>query len=183
MSLIRSSFPCLILALAGSLTVACGYGDHHDGDYYSPPGVIEQATIDTDQLLDVEAGEGAGAFIEYESGGTYHVTTTCDLAGEHACVWDIVVTPLDGARVLSLTSADLESDDTVSLSTDDRVRLVARTGTDFDGFSFTTEPGAAIEVDALLDDGAGNRFLFWVGDGAVHGGAPTNPIDLIPSAE
>ena len=24
-------------------------------------------------------GDGAGAFIEYESGGTYHVTTSCDV--------------------------------------------------------------------------------------------------------
>jgi hypothetical protein len=60
---------------------------------------------------------------------------------------------------------------------------VSRTGQDLDGFSFQTEPGAPIELDVLLDNGPGNRYLFWVGDGALHSGAPSNPIDLIPSAE
>lgn len=186
----RCSRPLLVL-LAVPLFVACGYGDHdmHHGDGgYIPPdstpqGTIEQATIDADQLLDVEPGAGAGAFIEYESGGTYHVTTSCDVGQGGACVWDIVVTPLADAALLSVSPLDLESDDSVTLGSGNQVRLVARTGKDFDGFSFQTDPGAAIEVDALLDDGAANRFLFWVGDGALHSGAPSNPIDLVPSAE
>ena len=185
-----SSRPLLVL-FAVPLFVACGYGDHmsHHGDgYYSPDptpvqGTIEQATIDADELLDVEPGVGAGAFIEYESGGTYHVTTSCDVGQGGACVWDIVVTPLADAPLLSVSPLDLESDDSVTLGSGNQARFVARTGTDFDGFSFQTEPGAAIELDALLDDGAANRFLFWVGDGALHSGAPSNPIDLVPSAE
>jgi hypothetical protein len=189
MLLTRSSRPLLVL-LAVPLFVACGYGDHdrYYDDGYTPPdstpvGSIEQATIDADQLLDVEPGAGAGAFIEYESGGTYHVTTSCDVEQGGSCFWDIVVTPLADAPLLGVSALDLESDDSVTLGSGNQVRLVARTGSDFDGFSFQTDPGAAIEVDALLDDGAANRFLFWVGDGALHSGAPTNPIDLVPSAE
>jgi hypothetical protein len=78
---------------------------------------------------------------------------------------------------------DLESTDSVTLGSGNQVRLVARTGKDFDGFSFQTDPGAAVQIDALLDDAPGNRYLFWVGDGALHSGAPSNPIDLVPSAE
>lgn len=186
----RSSRPLLVL-LAAPLFVACGYGDHdvhHDGGYIPPDstpiqGTIEQATIDTDQLLDVEPGAGAGAFIEYESGGTYHVTTSCDVGQGGACFWDIVVTPLADAALLNVSALDLESEDSVTIGAGNQIRLVARTDRDFDGFSFQTEPGAAIELDALLDDSAANRFLFWVGDGALHSGAPSNPIDLAPSAE
>lgn len=191
MPLLRSSSLALALVVVPLLS-ACGYGDSRRDGYYDddygdpgpqPPGTVEQATIDVDQLLDVEPGEGAGAFIEYETGGIYHVTTTCDVASGVDCLWDIVVTPLDGAPVLSASTFDLEKDDTLTFGEVNRLRLLAYTGDDFDGFSFQTEPGAAVEVDALLDDGAANKFLFWVGDGAVHNGAPSNPVDLVPSAE
>lgn len=190
MLLPRSSRPLLVL-LAVPLFVACGYGDHtshRDGspDYSpepKPAGKVEEASIDVDQLLDVEPGVGAGAFIEYESGGIYHVTTSCDVDQGGSCYWDIVVTTLNDAALLSVSPVHLEAEDSVTLGAGNQVRFVAKTESDFDGFSFETDPGAAIEVDALLDDGAANRYLFWVGDGALHSGAPTNPIDLVPSAE
>src|SRR6185369_12381932 len=131
MPLFRSSRPLLVL-LAAPLFAACGYGDHvsHHGDGYpySPDpapvqGTIEQATIDTDELLDVQPGAGAGAFIEYESGGTYHVTTSCDVGEGGACVWDIVVTPLADAPLLSVSPLDLESDDSVTLGSGNQARL------------------------------------------------------------
>jgi hypothetical protein len=188
----RRSCP-LLAVLAVPLFVACGYGDHrsdgYDDDYggggsTSKPGdKPEEATIDTDQLLEVDPGAGAGAFVEYESGGTYHVTTSCDVETGGECYWDIVVTPLDGAALFGVAPFDLESDDTVTLGTGNQLRLVATTGKDFDGFDFQTDPGAAIEVDVFLDNAPGNRFLFWVGDGALRSGAPTNPVDLVPSAE
>ncbi len=188
MSFLRSW--CLLLALPSF--VACGYGDHtsHDGSYGSssppiqpPQGDIESATIDVDQQLDVEPGAGAGTFVEYDAGGTYHVTTSCDIAQGSACNWDIIVTPLHDAALLGVAPVDLESDDSVTIGSGNQVRLVALTGRDFDGFTLQTDPGAAIELDALLDDGAANRYMFWVGDGALHSGAPSNPVDLVPSAE
>jgi hypothetical protein len=172
--------------------VACGYGNHsrhheYDDDYDPGTGgstqTVEEATIDVDQLLDVEPGDGAGAFIEYETGGHYHVTTSCDVDENGACYWDIVVMPLGDAPVQNVTPLDLESDDSLSFGSGNQLRLVASTGKDFDGFSFHTDAGAAIRVDALLDDAPANPYLFWVGDGALRSGAPSNPIDLVPSAE
>jgi hypothetical protein len=190
MPFLRCSRPVLAL-LAVPLFVACGYGDHmshHGGpndypQYPEPSPVIEQAAIDPDQTLHVEPGVGADAFVEYESGGTYKVRTSCDFEAAGACYWDIIVTPLDNAPVHSVTPLDLEGDDSVTLGPGNQLRLVARTEGDFDGFSFQTDPGAAVEVDALLDDAPANLFLFWVGDGAIHSGAPTNPVDLVPNPE
>jgi hypothetical protein len=190
MLILRS--PSLVLALLALPSfVACGYGDHRRSDddgYYAPApggqsGTIEQATIDTDQLLDVDPGAGAGAFVEYEAGGTYHVTTSCDFSSGAECLWDIVVTPLRGAPIKSVSPLDLEKDDSLGFGATNQLRLVAYTGDDFDGFSFQTDPGAALEVDVFLDDAAANRYLFWVGDGALHNGAPSNPVDLVPSEE
>ena len=199
MLLERFSCRPLLALFAVPLFVACGYGDHmshHDDSWAgyagsgagylpnpTPAGDVEEAAIDTDELLDVDPGAGAGTFIEYESGGIYHVTTSCDVGQGADCYWDIVVTPLDDAAVSSLSPVDLESDDSVVLGSGNQLRMVAYTGNDFDGFSFQTDPGAAIEVDVLLDNVAGNRYLFWVGDGALHSGAPSNPVRLVPSAD
>jgi hypothetical protein len=180
------------LALTLPLFTACGYGDNRryddydqGGSYTPPPSdvVPDEATIDVDRLLDVEPGAGAGAFVEYEAGGIYHITTSCDVTGAPDCVWDIVITPLDDVPVQSLAPFNLEEDDLLSFGYGNQMQLIANTGADFDGFSFQTDPGAPIQVDALLDDGAANRYLFWVGDGALQQGAPTNPVNLIPSAE
>jgi hypothetical protein len=187
----RHSFSRFVIALSLSpMAIACGYGDHtNHGDYssgYTPPAssnVVEQSTIDTGQQIDAKPGAGAGAYIEYATGGTYQITTSCDTAGSQACLWDILVTPLDGASIASVAPNALESDDSLTFGQGNSVNLVAHTGEDFDGFSFVTDPGAAIEVDALLDEAPANRYLFWVGDGALHEGAPSNPIDLVPSAK
>lgn len=171
------------------LVAACGYGDHSryhaDGGYGpgSAPSTVEQATIDTNAVLKVEAGKGAGAFIEYDAGGTYHFTTACDADRGNTCYWDIVVTPLDSAHVLSVAPVALENQDSVAFGSGNSVRFVATTEDDFDGFTLQTDPGAAIEVDALLDGSPANPYLFWVGDGALNNGAPSNPVDLVPSAD
>ena len=182
----------LLFALASApLVAACGYGDHHmhDGYYDNPsqsPGpsaTVEEASIDADASLDIEPGGGAGVFVEYEAGGLYHVTTSCDAAASGACYWDVVVTTLDRATVQSVSPVDLESDDSLSFGAGNQVRIVAYTDQDFDGFTLQTDPGAAIQLDALLDNAPANRFMFWVGDGALHSGAPSNPVNLVPSAE
>jgi len=190
----------LALLVSVPLFAACGYGDdmHHgvygngancNGAYCNGvtnnngQGTIEQATIDTDRTLVPKPGAGADVLIEYATGGTYHLSTTCDTNQGNSCFWDILVTPLDGAATLSVAPVDLESDDSVSLGSGNQVRFIAYTGADVDGFTLQTDPGAAVEVDALLDNGAANQLLFWFGDGALNQGAPSNPIDLQPSAD
>lgn len=181
-----------LLLLASLPLLACGYGHGHShSDPYYDDGSLspafcgdpEEAIIDADQALEVDPGAGAGAFVEYESGGLYRVTTSCDFEESGSCLWDILVTPHDDAPVLALSAVDLEGSDSVSITEGNSVHLEAVTGSDFDGFTVQVDPGVGIRFDGLLDEACGNRFLFWVGDGALHSGAPSNPIDLLPSAE
>jgi hypothetical protein len=178
-----------LVLLASLPLLACGYGHSHghydtDDDSLSPVfcGDVAEAIIDADEALEVEPGAGAGVFVEYESGGLYRVTTSCDFDESGSCLWDILVTPHDDAPVLGLSAADLEGSDSVSIK-EGSVHLQAVTTSDFDGFTLEVDPGVGIRFDALLDEACGNRFLFWVGDGALRSGAPSNPIDLVPSAE
>jgi hypothetical protein len=177
------TFPLVALF---SLVSACGYGDDDaPDDYYDYGdcgGRIEEATIDTGETLEIDPGVGAGAFLEYEEGGVYRLTTACDTETYgYDCPWDVVLTALDGA-VIAIEPYDLESEDSLAFIEGDSVRLVSVTGTDLDGFTLLTDPGTAVRFDAFLDGACANRYMFWVGDGALHNGAPSNPVDIVPSA-
>ena len=151
-----------------------------------------QTYIDADRKLDVQAGHGAGVYIEYTAGGHWLLRTTCDTnttddktTNDVPCAWDIIVTPEDGRSISNVVAEDLESGDSVGAYPEypSSYQLLAQTTDDIDGMSFDTEPGTAIAVDSFLEGACALNSFFWVGDGAVHTGSPSNPLVLIPSAE
>lgn len=185
--------PLRFLAVPALFAVtACGYGDHssrHDyGDYgdYGNDGSqcgseIERGVIDAGQSLDVDAGSGVGVFVEYQSGGHWRIYVGCDTEKSGLdCNFDVIAQPVGASPITSVTPEGLERDDSLTLVGSDVVELVTRTDLDFDGFSLDTEPGAVLSVDAYLD-GSCTNYVYWVGDGAVHDGAPSSPIELEPS--
>jgi hypothetical protein len=174
------------------LVAACTYdnGDAHQalydnssGSYYSC-GTPTQATIDTDQQLDIDAGQGAGVFIEYATGGHYHVRVACDTALTGlSCSWQVTVTPPAGKAITNLTGEGLEGNDSVASLPPNSVQLNALTTTELDGFTFDTDPGTAVSVEADLDGTCATPYFFWFGNGALHQGSPSDPITLTPSPE
>lgn len=182
----------LVLALPLVLMLgACTYGADNNysvgsgGSGGGPSGDVPQSAIDTDATIaGVTPGDGAGAFVEYAAGGTWHVFTACDTnVSGYSCAWDIIV-GADGG-ITNFTPDRLETSNTewVDWSDQGTVRLVATTANDTDGFYFTAQPGATARVDVYLDGEPAPRFIYWVGDGGLHRGAPSNPIDLTPTAE
>jgi len=162
----------------------CGMQDGYGGSAGSGPPASEKvitATIETDQHLETTAGKGAGVFIDYSAGGYWHVFTSCDANGP--CDFNVVATV--GAGV-SLSAAQLENDEPSDgdalYNYDDGVEMAVRTWSDFDGMKFTTTPGATVRFEVYLDGVRDARYVYWVGDEAVHSGAPSNPIDLEPSS-
>lgn len=176
-----------LLALTG-----CYYdnGRHHhdcmDGDCTSntQPKDVPQSNIDTGATLaEIQPGQGAGAFVEYAGDGRWHVFTACDTDISHyACRWDIIVSVPSGSVMKSFEGESLEPDDSLDLWDAQSVRLVTDTTSDFDGFFFEATPGSTARVDVYLDDGPAPRYIYWVGDGGLHQGAPSNPIDLKPTS-
>jgi hypothetical protein len=171
------------------LVVGCTYEDHHD-DYcpncgpndYTPT-EIESSTIDTGaELAEIEAGEGAGAFVEYQGDGAWHVFTACDttLSG-YACNWDIIVSAVDGNRLDDFGSDRLEGEDYIGKFDSNSVQFISVTDYDFDGFFVQTDPAGHLRVDVYLDSAPAPRFIYWIGNGGLHKGSPTNPIDLMPT--
>ncbi|HTA88363.1 MAG TPA: hypothetical protein VK745_02260 [Polyangiaceae bacterium] len=166
------------------------YGNQTGGDggpqasYYSC-GTPTQAAIDTDQQIDVDAGQGAGVFIEYATGGHYHVRVSCDTTLSNlACQWQVTVTLETsdaGQTIMNVVGEGLQGNDSVTSVAPDGYQLNAYTTTEIDGFTFDTAPGAAVSVAANLDGACATPYYFWVGDGALHQGSPSDPITLTPS--
>jgi hypothetical protein len=169
-------------AAAHLVLVGCASSE---GSYYEPPVVEEsvpvRATIDTDaELVDRNPGRGVGVFVEYHTGGDWRVDVGCDTTiSMLGCSWLVVAEPLEG-QLLSVVLHDLEaSDDFEALPTS--VGMQSSTTDDLDGFSFRSEPGVVLNLFAALDGYAESRFVYWIGDGAVHTGAPEVPFELRPS--
>lgn len=187
---LRSGWMALPLV---SLALSCGYHhDRHDDDWYEDsydePGEyacsdeVETGVIDPDSPLESEPGIGVGVFVDYQPGGTWHLYTTCDTEDSgYDCAFDIIVKPLGRAEINSFAQDGLERNDSVTIE-HDSLRFVGLTALDTDGFSFQTEPGAGISLDVLLDETCGNAYIYWIGDGAIHEGAPSNPFELEPAA-
>jgi hypothetical protein len=173
-----------VLAFTSSLS-ACGYGGGSSPNDPGPDEMVEvpRSTVDTDAVLaDIEPGLGVGAFVEYQTGGSWHVFTTCDTeTSDFACYFDIVLTPLDGL-INFAAEDDLEYDDYVTNYGSTGARFIAYTTYDVDGAVFEAEPGVPLSVDVWLDDAPAEHFIYWVGEGGAHRGAPSNPIELEPSS-
>ncbi len=165
------------------LTTACGYRNDSDSE---PPAAVEvpivEAAIDADQeLADVLPGEGVGVFVEYQSGGGWRVFTSCDTqVTGYVCEWDLIIQGLEGAVFDEVQAQDLGEEDFLNISSDE-LELLTLTSYNLDGISFSARAGAPIRLDAFLDGESAERYVYWVGGGGVHNGAPTNPLDLRPN--
>lgn len=165
---------------------ACSY--RTDGGYgfsNTPPQQVPESNIDADATIgQVSPGKGAGAFVEYQAGGHWRLLTTCDtLLPDSAgpCHWDIIVSGPSYDTIKSFQPDQLESTDQLGWD-QGGVHLIAENSAGFDGFSFDATPGSTIRVDVYLDGGPAPTYIYWVGDGGLHRGAPSNPIDLTPTA-
>lgn len=174
--------------------LACGYdseertGPGYAGGYGGVGGVggssndATHASIDTGAALSTEPGRGIGVLLDYEAGGKWHVHVACDtaLSGEE-CFWDILVQTPGGTRVRNVTSEGFEPGDDQADWDSGGARLLMITGNDNDGVFLDTDPAAPLSIDVLLDGAPANAYVYWISDGAMNRGAPTNPIILTPS--
>jgi hypothetical protein len=152
------------------------------------PGIAE-LVIDRGGRSELEPGEGIGVAVAYSEGGQWSVTAACDtIRSGQSCRYDILVSTDETAPITAFEGRDLEAADDLFAPDDFAVGADLSTDEDTDGLGFATSPGATVRVSALLYDPieAGfdwsddPRIISWVGHGAVHVGAPTNPVDLTP---
>jgi hypothetical protein len=148
-----------------------------------PAPAIAQETIDADATMDYKPGEGVGLYVEYASGGHWHVYTTCDTAvSDLSCTFDVVIRPEAGSPVSNVEGYDLTTADTLTLRDDGSIRLLSATTKGDQGLDFDLDPGALVEIDFLLDGVAQPQFVYAVSHGVVLNGVSTNPVQFIPAS-
>jgi hypothetical protein len=172
-----------------SLLVSLGLGLAASGCYVqagvditTPVAGPAQVDIDPGASMASTPGEGVGLFVEYAGNGHWNVFTTCDtnISGA-ACSFDVVLSADPGVFLDNVQGQDLSGGDVVALHDDGSIHLVAETSFGMNGLSFDADPGAAIEVDMLLDGSAQPRFVYSVSGGVLQDGAPSNPVDFVPA--
>lgn len=182
---VRLGFVRLAAAIA-ALAPAFGAGCVIEAG--SPPDVAvtvepAQVTIDTDATMQTAAGVGVGAFVQYATGGRWEILTTCDTATSGvACNYDLYVTPLDQGDAITNVSW-LNGTGSLDFQSDGTVHVATQTSMAANGVSFDTTAGGLIEVEVILDGADQPRFIYWIGNGVLHQGSPTDPVDFLPSAK
>lgn len=149
------------------------------------PVVPKHVAIETGATLSSDPGSVFGVYVEYHGDGEWLIWSTCDTANSGiSCHYKFTVTPLNASAV---TSSTVSIDDKakpgawgaqgVSVST--AFEITYETG------AYTVRVNASglpIQLEATLDGDADPKMIYWVSDGIVHTGAPTNPVIFEPSA-
>lgn len=132
------------------------------------PLVIE---IDPDRTMSAEGGQGVGVFVEYATGGSWHVFWTCDTA--------ISGQPCQFLLRMTATEGELQVDDEAARA----FEFESLTRTEVNDASFTAKPGADVQIEAVIGGESSSKFFFFVQDGEVNGdytGILTNPLIFRP---
>jgi hypothetical protein len=139
--------------------------------------------IDTDIALDAKQGDGVGIFVEYYAGGRYRIWTTCDTNFSNAtCPFDIYTSVDTSSDILATTEENLEGYDSITVQqSKGTVDLHFETDGDYDAATIDVTPGAILRVEAYIDNQSQPQYVYWFGDGVLHQGAPTNPVDFSPT--
>jgi hypothetical protein len=189
----RGRWPTVLtLALAGCTAGlgGCFWGGS-DAEPEPAPVTVPAPTLDTPQQVAITpnktlqnaAGDGVGIFVEYATGGHWHVWTTCDTnQSKVACNFEAFAIPGKGAKISNVQPETLESGDVAEELTDGSAHLSASTSTEFDGMTFDATPGAVVELEVYFDGKPDSRVVYWYGSDTLHTGAPTDPVDFLPDA-
>lgn len=136
------------------------------------PLVVE---IDSDRTMSAKGGDGVGVFVEYATGGKWHVFWTCDTAiSGQACQFLLRMTATEG-------TLSLPKDKTVEPA--EAFEFESLTRTEVNEAYFDAKPGSDVEIEAVIGGKHDSRFFFFVQNGQVNGdytGILTDPLIFRP---
>lgn len=181
-----SRFHRFLVAASLGVAAACSSGCIIVNDNPPPPTGSRPAHVDAVDIdisegeLTTDPGLGVSVIVEYAGSGRWNVNTTCDTeTSQYACHLDLYVRGR-GVRVLS--DLDLEGNDYIE-EYGDQLHAAFDTDYDRDGLTFDTPLGEEVEIEAYLDGDNAHPYVFWIGNGAIHEGAPTNPTVFLPQPQ
>jgi hypothetical protein len=135
--------------------------------------------VDTNATLVTTPGNGIGVYVEYESGGHWSVSWTCDSSLTNlSCNFTVDASVTSGTIVD--TGTTVGAGDAVTQANPSQIEAVTVTTTEVDGMTFDTTPGAQVTVSVSLNAPVS---FFFVQNNKVNGGyqgALTNPLIFEP---
>jgi hypothetical protein len=128
--------------------------------------------VDTDKTMNAAPGEGVGVFVEYASGGHWHVWWTCDTnvnpQGALTCDFKIGISSSQGT--LAVTRADAVDPVVALTPKNQQIDATTVTGSTVSSLWFDGDPGGTITIQATIGDQLDGRYFFFVQNGQVNGG-------------
>ena len=142
----------------------------------NPSATPPQLSLDSGRTLTATAGDGAGIFVTYQTGGHWSLQWTCDTnASGYSCAFDVSVS------ASAITNyASMPQTATVSQSAQS-VRAQTTTSSTLDGMTFDAPAGAPIVLSATINSCATPSLTFYVSDGKLQT-APTDPVEFVPTS-
>ncbi|HEX4448243.1 MAG TPA: hypothetical protein VH044_15955 [Polyangiaceae bacterium] len=161
----------------GSSGSAGGYGSSTSSE--AQPLVVD---VDTGGTLVTTPGNGVGIYVEYQAGGHWRITWTCDTAlTSLSCIYAVDASVSAGA-ISNATGESLDpTSDALSQTTSQRLEVTTTTTTGESGVLFDAPAGDPVVVSVRLNAPVA---FFFVQNNQVNGGykgALTNPLILQPS--
>ncbi len=138
--------------------------------------------VDTGGTLVTTPGNGIGVYVEYQTGGLWRISWTCDTALTSLSCNFVVDASVTVGAITSPEGDGLEAGDSLSQAGPQQIEAVTTTTTGVDAMLFDATPGAAITLTVTLNAPVS---FFFVQDNQVNGGykgALTNPLMLQPSS-
>lgn len=180
-SLALASAACVIDTTSSSGYSRSGSGGTTDtggdtgGTTIGPSPVLVE--VDTNAKLQADPGDGVGVFVEYATGGKWHVTWSCDTnQTSRTCDYQVRVRPTQN----KLT--DVVDDSGAAIATvGGEISLRRVIGAENDGVKFVADPGSVVTLEVTLDGQSKDVLFFFVQNGKLNGGYEgnlTNPIKL-----
>lgn len=159
-------------------------GDDDDGHHMIVEERAYYTWVTTDYVLGTTLGEGAGVFVEYSAFGLWTVWTSCDTAfSDTICGYDVLIRST--APVAAWNELELEGADYVESFGGGDLTMVVDTDYDRDVVAFSTDPGAPVEMELVIDGVNDPSYFVWHGEGTLHSavngtGAPASPVVFQP---
>lgn len=165
----------LVTGLASLLSACTTTNDGYVPIADVPPTNVLTVDIDTGAQIALDPGKGVGLAVQYLGSGTWTIETACDTTQSgFTCAWDLVAS-LQSPFQLSSTDAPALRIDPGAY----RIVLPAQSASDL--VTLSSPPGEALELDVVFDQVHDASMVSWTTGGAIKTGAPSNPVNFLPT--
>jgi hypothetical protein len=138
--------------------------------------------VDPNQTLESTPGKGIGVYVEYETGGHWRISWTCDTLLTNLSCNFMVAAAVTSGEITNGAALDPASSASVTQPNAAQVQSTSTTTSGVDGVLFDGPPGSRVTVTVQLN---APLSFFFVQDGKVNGGYQgplANPLTFEPSS-